>query len=884
LPEETARATGKTADLAFGYMGGLGAWDRLALGDDASSEDDKSRYQQTWRRMHPHTVQFWRSIDDAAIKAVRHPGRIFTVRRLSLCYDGSTFLAITLPSGRALRYPFPRIGRGEKFGNPMVVFKDNTGGKFTDCRSGQGAYGGLWTENIVQAISRDLLAEAMRRLDAAGYSIVLHVHDEIVAEVPIGFGSLDEFKRLLTALPDWAEGLPVAAKVREGERFSKPTAAETLATPTGTEGGAVDVDLSTADTDAIDQILDEVTLLDEPIDKIDDATEPAAVIPVAAEGLARMHATPASAHPPATITNDDIRRALKQPAPKGNGHDRRAGNGYDHAADRDGYPHGERDTGSTVAEYIYRQPDGAPYLKIKRTSTKQFPQYHLLGTTWVKGAPAGAKIPYRLPELIKAPLDAWVLICAGEKDAEAAAALGFTATCNPEGERKGAWVPELNAWFAGRKRVAIMEDNDATGSAHVLEVASALRCIVPDIRIVTFRELAEHGDLSDWLTQGHGQADLLARITAAAPFYRKPTPAPLREWVGQPVPRPAYVVPDRIPEGQVFLFSGEGAEGKSTVIQHLCSAVVLGAGWLGSTPRRGPAIYLECEDAEQVLWWRQAAIAEHYGVGLDAFADAGLQLYSLIEHDAILAITNRNGVVEATAAFDWLYELAADTKPAMIAIASVANVFAGNESNRSEVQQFAKLLTRLAHVAGGAVALIAHPSVTGASSNMVSHEGLSGSTQWHNAFRARAVMRTKPTGTDATLEVGVREILFRKNQYGPPSATCYVRWTNGLYLPVDGVHTMDAAERANKADRVFIELLLRWTEQGRKVSANVNPANYAPTNFAKQPEAAGLTAKDLTAAMERLLRDKRIENRTFTKGKETRHYLAVIEPSNGRTP
>jgi hypothetical protein len=109
----------------------------------------------------------------------------------------------------------------------MVIYQDNAAGKWVDCRHGQGAYGGLWTENIVQAISRDLLAAAMRRLEAAGYSVILHVHDEIVAEAPIEFGSIEEFQRLITALPDWAAGLPIAAKVRNGPRFSKsgkPTA------------------------------------------------------------------------------------------------------------------------------------------------------------------------------------------------------------------------------------------------------------------------------------------------------------------------------------------------------------------------------------------------------------------------------------------------------------------------------------------------------------------------------------------------------------------------------------------------------------------------------------------------------------------------------------
>ena len=219
LAEGIAREKGKVADLAFGYQGGVGAWENSAPDDDPSTEEDIRRYQRAWRNPHPSTVAFWYGIDRVAIAAVRRPGTTFSCGRFSLASDG-TFLRITLPSGRSLSYPFPRLEAG-KYGDPMVVFKDGSGGKWTDCRFGQGAYGGLWTENIVQAMSRDLLAAAMMRLEAAGYPIVLHVHDEIVAEVPIGFGSLEEFQRIITAVPGWAEGLPIAAKVREGERFSK---------------------------------------------------------------------------------------------------------------------------------------------------------------------------------------------------------------------------------------------------------------------------------------------------------------------------------------------------------------------------------------------------------------------------------------------------------------------------------------------------------------------------------------------------------------------------------------------------------------------------------------------------------------------------------------
>jgi DNA polymerase len=79
----------------------------------------------------------------------------------------------------------------------------------------------MWTENVVSAISRDLLAAAMLRIEAAGYSIILHVHDEIVAEVPAGFGSTTEFIRLMTMIPSWALELPVAAKAWSGKRFRK---------------------------------------------------------------------------------------------------------------------------------------------------------------------------------------------------------------------------------------------------------------------------------------------------------------------------------------------------------------------------------------------------------------------------------------------------------------------------------------------------------------------------------------------------------------------------------------------------------------------------------------------------------------------------------------
>jgi hypothetical protein len=216
--EDTARAKGKTADLAFGYNGGEGAYRKFA-GNEACAEEI-ARLKRAWRDAHPNVVKLWAQLDRQAKRAVANPKQVQRVnRRLAFCFDG-TFLRMRLPSRRCIAYPFPRLEENAR-GQAVVIFKDNAAGKFVDCRHGQGAWPGLWIENAVQAVARDLFVAAMQRLEAAGYSITMHVHDEILAEVPNDFGSDEDFLRTLTEAPPWATGLPIAAKVRNGHRFCK---------------------------------------------------------------------------------------------------------------------------------------------------------------------------------------------------------------------------------------------------------------------------------------------------------------------------------------------------------------------------------------------------------------------------------------------------------------------------------------------------------------------------------------------------------------------------------------------------------------------------------------------------------------------------------------
>ena len=210
------RNVGKICDLAFCYMGGVNAWRKFE--PDRFTDEEVKKFNAEWRAAHPAIKRFWYDIDRAAPTAVRERGHVIRCGPVAFKSIGS-FLLLKLPSGRKLSYPQPRAVGDEQ--RQHVVFADNAAGQFKDCRNGAGAYGGIWTENIVSGIARDLLAEAMLRIEAAGYPIVLHVHDEVVCEVPEGFGSTEEFTRLMTRKPAWALDLPIAAKPWSGSRYCK---------------------------------------------------------------------------------------------------------------------------------------------------------------------------------------------------------------------------------------------------------------------------------------------------------------------------------------------------------------------------------------------------------------------------------------------------------------------------------------------------------------------------------------------------------------------------------------------------------------------------------------------------------------------------------------
>ena len=199
------RQKGKLAELGLGFGGAAGALISMGALDMGLTEEELPPLVAAWRKANPHITQFWWDVDAAAIKAVTEKQKT-KVGKIIFEYK-SGILFITLPSGRRLSYVKPRMAVN-RFGRDSLTYEGISENKKW---SRIETYGPKLVENIVQGTARDLLAEAMLRVEKKGYPIVMHCHDEIIAEVPEGIGSVDEMCEIMAIQPKWAEGLPLRA-------------------------------------------------------------------------------------------------------------------------------------------------------------------------------------------------------------------------------------------------------------------------------------------------------------------------------------------------------------------------------------------------------------------------------------------------------------------------------------------------------------------------------------------------------------------------------------------------------------------------------------------------------------------------------------------------
>ncbi|CUH95904.1 DNA polymerase [Propionispora sp. 2/2-37] len=202
------RQKGKVAELALGYQGGPNALIKMGALKQGLTEEELPALVKMWRNASPHIVQLWQDAENAAKEAVQNRTSVQLKRGVSYKYEKGILFAV-LPSGRQLAYVKPRVEMAET----NVGVKEQLSYEGQDQTTKQWkrmpTYGGKLVENLVQAIARDCLAVAMDRLDQANYEIVMHVHDEIITEMPKGYGSLDEMNKILAQPIGWAPGLPL---------------------------------------------------------------------------------------------------------------------------------------------------------------------------------------------------------------------------------------------------------------------------------------------------------------------------------------------------------------------------------------------------------------------------------------------------------------------------------------------------------------------------------------------------------------------------------------------------------------------------------------------------------------------------------------------------
>jgi RecA-family ATPase len=344
------------------------------------------------------------------------------------------------------------------------------------------------------------------------------------------------------------------------------------------------------------------------------------------------------------------------------------------------------------------------------------------------------------------------------------------------------------------------------------------------------------------------------------PHGDEPTSEPLvlnfinaSSWAGQTAAKRRWLAATRIPRSTVTMLSGDGAAGKTTIALQLGVATVRGTDWLGAVIEEpGPVIFFSAEEDNDEVHRRLDAIVAHHGIDMNALA--GLHILCMPGADVVLGAADRSGVVKATPLLEALERSAVEMRPALIVIEAAADVFAGNENDRSQVRQFVGLLRRLAIKSDAAVLLIAHPSLTG----MASGTGTSGSTGWNNSVRSRLYFSGAKARDCDDADPDIRELKVMKSNYGPAGEVVRLRWQRGVFVPEGGPGGIERIAVEAAIDDAYLDCLDAIHGRGQQVGPYTGRA-YAPAIFEKMTQSKGYRAKALATAQERLFSSERIK-------------------------
>ncbi|CAL74411.1 hypothetical protein; putative RecA-superfamily ATPase (involved in signal transduction) [Bradyrhizobium sp. ORS 278] len=337
---------------------------------------------------------------------------------------------------------------------------------------------------------------------------------------------------------------------------------------------------------------------------------------------------------------------------------------------------------------------------------------------------------------------------------------------------------------------------------------------------------------------GYSVAPAPAPAEPIAPF----APITPAAWRGiEPTPQ-RWLAEGRIPLGDLTILAGNGGSGKTEIAAQLLVSVAAGLGdWLGCVAETGPALFLSCEEPEDNVRDRVERIAKHRNI--DPHGIDSLHLVFPDLDQTWLCNVDKSGKVQRTHLLQQLESWIVQNKPALVAIDSVAAVFDGDAIQRRQVRAFLAMLRKLAREQETAILLLDHPSVRG----MADGSGTANSVDWRNSVRSMLHL-SDPDKDDPD----ARYLEVKKSNRGRTGEKTRIQWAGLTFSTALSAGSPRQAAAEREVDELFLRLLDKRNAQGRRVHAS-NAKGNAPSEFAQDPEAAGVTAHAFRSSMERLL-------------------------------
>jgi RecA-family ATPase len=335
------------------------------------------------------------------------------------------------------------------------------------------------------------------------------------------------------------------------------------------------------------------------------------------------------------------------------------------------------------------------------------------------------------------------------------------------------------------------------------------------------------------------------------------------DWEGRQAPQRLWVVPDYIPARAVTLLYADGGTGKSYLKLQLAVARALAKEWIGFLPVPGRTLVCSSEDDADEMWRRIEGMLPFFGARMADLGD--MRLVDLAGESSVLGLLAK-GMIEPTPMYRAIEKLIVDFKPGLVCLDVLADMFSGNENDRSQVTQFLGLLKRLCRDHDCAVLLLAQPSLSG----ITTDTGTSGSTGWGNSGRSRLWFKRVKDESGNEINKDLRTFEGRKNNYGEIGGKFDVEWKGGLFRRITGPTGFDKMAADRKAEDDFLAKLKAFAKQGRNVSDKPG-TSYAPALFSSNQS----DKAKLVAAMNRLFETGKIKVETI--GSPSHQRTRIVE-------